>query len=119
MAISPIMGLSTYTPTSMVQPMNYSVDNDAQFSDVYNTESTKGAGSVNGAAPVQYPNATVKEVDDKASVIDPMERQKKAMEVSGQFNNIAMQFASNNTGYSMRGVGSNYGMEGSRFDAYA
>ena len=119
MAISPIMGIGSYGSVASVQPMNYAVDNDSDFSDVYNTESTKQSGVVNGASPVQYPNAQVQDVDESAIQIDPLERQKKTIQVSNEFNNIAMKFASNNTGYSMKGVGASYGMAGSRFDAYA
>ena len=56
MAIAPIGGLSSYGPIAGVQPMNYAVENDSDFSDVYSTESTKQTGGVNGAPPVQYPN---------------------------------------------------------------
>lgn len=119
MAISPIMGIGSYSSISYVQPMNYAVDNDADFSDVYNTESTKQSGVVNGASPVQYPDAQIQDVDESAIQIDPLERQQKTLQVSNEFNNIAMQFSSNNTSYSMKGVGASYGMAGSRFDAYA
>ena len=119
MAISPIMGIGSYGNVASVQPMNYAVDNDADFSDVYNTESTKQSGVVNGASPVQYPDAQIQDVDESAIQIDPLERQQKTLQVSNEFNNIAMQFSSNNTSYSMKGVGASYGMAGSRFDAYA
>ncbi|WP_028234557.1 hypothetical protein [Pseudobutyrivibrio sp. MD2005] len=120
MAIAPIGGLSSYGSISSVQPMNYAVENDSDFSDVYNTESTKKAGSVNGATPVQYPNATIKEDDsDSSMVVDPLERQKKTIQVSSDFNNIAVKFNSGNTGYSMNGVGASYSTAGSSFDVYA
>ncbi|WP_033152894.1 hypothetical protein [Pseudobutyrivibrio ruminis] len=119
MAISPIMGIGSYSSISYVQPMNYAVDNDADFSDVYNTESTKQSGVVNGASPVQYPDAQIQDVDESAIQIDSLERQQKTLQVSNDYNNIAMQFSSNNTSYSMKGVGASYGMAGSRFDAYA
>jgi len=119
MAISPIMGIGSYSSISYVQPMNYAVDNDADFSDVYNTESTKQSGVVNGASPVQYPDAQIQDVDESAIQIDPLERQQKTLEVSNDYNNIAMKFSSNNTSYSMKGVGASYGTAGSRFDAYA
>ena len=119
MAISPIMGIGSYGSVSYVQPMNYAVDNDADFSDVYNTESTKQSGVVNGASPVQYPDAQIQDVDGSAIQIDPLERQQKTLQVSNDYNNIAMQFSSNNTSYSMKGIGASYGTAGSRFDAYA
>lgn len=98
MAISPIMGIGSYGSVASVQPMNYSVENTAQVSDVYNAETTKQSAGVNGAAPVQYPNAQVQ---------------------SKSFNDIAAQFTSNNTSYTTKGVGTKYGMVGSKFDAYA
>lgn len=119
MAIAPIGGLSSYSSISSVQPMNYAVDNTAEVSDAYNVDSTKQTAGVNGASPVLYPNATVSEVEDKAPQIDPLERQKRNIQVSNDFNNIAMKFSTNNTGYGMSGVGSSYSMSGSRFDAYA
>lgn len=119
MAIAPIMGLNSYGSISSVQPMNYAVENTADFSDAYNVDATKQSAGVNGAAPVQYPNATVGEVEEKAPQIDPLERQRKNIEVSNQFNDIAASFKSNNTSYNMAGVGASYGMAGSRFDAYA
>ena len=119
MAISPIMGIGSYSSISYVQPMNYAVDNDADFSDVYNTESTKQSGVVNGASPVQYPDAQIQDVDESAIQIDPLERQQKTLQVSNDYNNIALKFSSNNTSYSMKGVGASYGTAGSRFDAYA
>lgn len=119
MAISPIMGIGSYSSISYVQPMNYAVDNDADFSDVYNTESTKQSGVVNGASPVQYPDAQIQDVDESAIQIDPLERQQKTLQVSNDYNNIAMKFSSDNTSYSMKGVGASYGTAGSRFDAYA
>ena len=72
MAISPIMGIGSYGNVASVQPMNYAVDNDADFSDVYNTESTKQSGVVNGASPVQYPDAQIQDVNESAIQIDSL-----------------------------------------------
>ena len=118
MAIAPISGLSTYSPAS-IQPMNYAVENTAAYSDVYNAESTKQTAGVNGAAPVQYPNAKVSEVEEKPSIaIDPMERQRRNLQTASDYNDIAQRFM-NNTSYGMNGLGASYNMAGSRFDAYA
>lgn len=117
MAIAPISGLSTYSPVADIQPMNYAVENTAGFSDVYASESTKQTGGVNSAAPVQYPNATVQEVEVDA--VDPLEKQKQALQAASDFNNIAEQFSQNNTSYSNLGIGASYSMIGSGFDAYA
>ncbi|MCR5416673.1 MAG: hypothetical protein K6E79_07750 [Pseudobutyrivibrio sp.] len=116
MGITPIRGLSSFD-TVAVQPMNYAVDNDADFSDVYNTEATKGGASVTGTAPVQYPNAQVSEVKE-SQLIDPTEMLEERKRTASAYNDIASQFT-NNTGYGMNGIGSNYNMEGVRFDAFA
>lgn len=118
MGIAPISGLSSYGSIASVQPMNYAVENDADFSEVYTAESTKDTGGVNGTHPVQYPNAKVETAEETAKPVDPLERQKKALQVAGDFNDIAMKFAAN-TGYGMDAVGASYNMAGSRFDAYA
>lgn len=119
MAISPIMGLSSYSAISSVQPMNYTVENDADFSDVYNTDSVKGGDAVTGTSPVQYPNAKITD-DSLEMTIDPLEKQRKTIQVSSDFNNIAMKFASNtNTGYELSGAAASYTTAGSMFDAYA
>ena len=120
MGIAPISGISTYGSIASVQPMNYAVENTADFSDAYNVDATKQTAGVNGASPVQYPNAKVSEVgEDATRLIDPIERQKRNLEVSNQFNDIASQFTMNKTSYNMSGVGASYSMAGSRFDAYA
>jgi len=118
MAISPIMGLSAYSSVSNVQPMNYAVSNESEVSDVFANESMQQAGGVKGASPVLYPNATVKE-DKVSKVADPFERQKKNLQVSSDYNDIAAQFTSNNTSYSKIGTGSSYSTAGSRIDIYA
>ena len=119
MAIAPIGGLSSYGSISSVQPMNYAVDNDADFSDVYNTQSTKNTGGVNGAAPVKYPNATVSEDDNSTRLVDPLEKQRRTLQAASDFNSIASQFLADTTGYSNMGHAASYSMAGSGFDAYA
>lgn len=118
MAIAPISALNTYTPTASVSPMNYAVDNEADFSSVYNNESVKNGTAVTGTKPVQYPDAKVEEKEE-TRLLDPtalLEEKKKA---AGAFNEIAKQYASQNTGYAKSGIGNSYGMAGSRFDAFA
>ncbi len=119
MSISPIMGLSSYGSISAVEPMNYAVENDADFSDVYNTESTKDTIGVNGTPPVRYPDSKINEVPYEMSPVDPFERHNKTLQVASEYNGIAEQFTSNNTSYSMAGVGASYTTAGSGFDAYA
>ncbi|WP_028243316.1 hypothetical protein [Pseudobutyrivibrio ruminis] len=119
MAIAPIGGLSSYSPISSVQPMNYAIDNDADFSDVYTNESVKNGASVTGTSPVQYPNVTVQEIDRDFTTVDPYQRQKRNIQVSSDFNDIATKFLSGNTSYGVNGRGSTYNTSGSRFDAYA
>lgn len=119
MAIAPIGGLSTYSPISSVQPMNYSVQNEAEVSDVYAADVTKNTAGVNGANPVQYPNAAVREIGGDSIPVDPIARQKRNIQVSSNFNDIATKFLSGNTSYGVNGRGSTYNTSGSRFDAYA
>lgn len=119
MAIAPIGGVSSYSQISSVQPMNYAIDNDADFSDVYTNESVKNGAAVTGASPVQYPNATVRDVDSNSMVVDPLERQKHNIKVSSDFNDIAAKFITGNTAYSAGGIGSTYSTSGAHFDAYA
>ncbi|MBO6129337.1 MAG: hypothetical protein J6P79_10640 [Pseudobutyrivibrio sp.] len=119
MAIAPIGGISSYSQISSVQPMNYAIDNDADFSDVYTNESVKNGAAVTGASPVQYPNATVRDVDSNSMVVDQLERQKHNLQVSSDFNDIASKFLSGNTSYGLNGRGSTYSTSGAHFDAYA
>lgn len=119
MAIAPIGGISSYSQISSVQPMNYAIDNDADFSDVYTNESVKNGAAVTGASPVQYPNATVREIDRDFTTVDPYQRQKHNIKVSSDFNDIATKFISGNTAYSAGGIGSTYSTSGAHFDAYA
>ena len=119
MAIAPIGGLSTYSPISSIQPMNYAVQNQAEVSDVYAEDVTRNTAGVNGASPVQYPNATIKtEPVARQGVIDPTEMLEQKKRAASAYNDIASQFKTNNTGYSRSGIGNSYGMAGSRFDAF-
>lgn len=118
MAIAPISGLSTYTPTASVQPMNYAVDNESDFSAVYNNESVKSGNAVTGTKPVQYPDAKVQETEE-SRLIDPTKMLEEKKRAASAFNEIAQNYASTYTGYASSGIGNSYGMAGSRFDAFA
>lgn len=118
MAIAPIGGLTTYSPVSNVQPMNYAVTNDSEVSDVYAAETTKNSAVVNGTSPVQYPNATVSEAP-VSEVADPIEIQRRKQAVDSRYNEIAMKFMQDNPSYTARARGASYQMVGSKFDAYA
>ena len=118
MAISAISPLSSYMSSASVQPMNYAVENEAGFSDVYSTDAVKGGDAVRGTAPVQYPNARVEEEDD-SRLLDPTAMLEEKKKVASAFNEIASQFKTNFTGYGKSGIGNSYGMAGSRFDAFA
>ncbi|MBE5911451.1 hypothetical protein [Pseudobutyrivibrio sp.] len=118
MAIAPISGLSSYTPTASIQPMNYAVDNESDFSAVYNNESVKSGSSVTGAKPVQYPNARVEEAKE-STLIDPTKMLEEKKRAASAFNEIAQNYATTFTGYASSGIGNSYGMAGSRFDAFA
>lgn len=120
MAIAPIGGLSTYSPVASVQPMNYAVTNEAEVSDVYATDVTKNTAGINGANPVQYPNATISTAPvERERLIDPTAMLEERRRTASAYNDIASQFKTHNTGYSRAGIGNSYGMAGSRFDAFA
>jgi hypothetical protein len=120
MAIAPISGINSYMSTASIQPMSYAVESESEVSDVFAAESTKNTAGINGATPVQYPNATVKaEPVEKEQLIDPTALLEQRRRTASAFNEIASQFRTANTGYSKAGIGNNYGMSGSRFDAFA
>lgn len=119
MAIAPIGGLSSYSPITSIQPMNYSVQNEADVSDVFAEDVTKNTDGINGASPVRYPNATINtEPVSRQRLIDPTEMLEQKKRTASAYNDIASQFKTNNTGYSRAGIGNSYGMAGSRFDAF-
>ncbi len=118
MAIAPISGLTTYSPVSNVQPMNYAVENNSEVSDVYAAETTKNSAAVNGTSPVQYPNATVSN-SPVSEVVDPIEIQRRKQAVDSRYNEIAMKFMQDNPSYTARARGASYQMVGSKFDAFA
>ena len=120
MAIAPISGINSYMSTASVQPMSYAVENEAEVSDAFATEVTKNTAGINGATPVQYPNASVKtEPVEKEQLIDPTALLEQRKKTASAFNELASQFRTSNTGYSRAGIGNSYGMAGSRFDAFA
>ena len=118
MAIAPISGINSYMSTASVQPMNYAVENGADFSDVYNTETVKNGSAVTGTHPVQYPNAKVEETEE-SRLIDPTKMLEEKKRAASAFNEIAQTYGSMNTSYGKSGIGNSYGMAGSRFDAFA
>ena len=120
MAITPVSGINSYMSTASIQPMNYAVENGSEVSDVFAAETTRNTNGINGASPVQYPNAQVKEKKvDEEQLIDPTAMLEQRKRTASAFNEIASQFRTANTGYSKAGIGNNYGMAGSRFDAFA
>ncbi len=118
MAIAPISGINTYSQVASIQPMNYSVQNESEVSDVFATEATKNTAGINGTTPVQYPNARVSATEE-SRLIDPTAMLEARKKTASAYNDIASQFKTANTGYSRSGIGNSYGMAGSRFDAFA
>lgn len=114
MALS-IGGIGSYG-FSAVTPMNYSVENKADFSDAFSesikTPATSAFGKVDPASPVAYANAMNTRVDSTA-------RLAKTQEVSRDYNDIAANFAGIQTGYSAASASVGYAMTGSSFDVYA
>lgn len=101
---------------SMVRPMNYSVENKADFSEAFTESISEPAetslGRVDAANPVRYANAQSVKVDNTAKLA-------KTQEVSRQYNDIAAEFAGIQTGYSAGSASIGYEMLGSSFDVYA
>ena len=112
MGIEPVMGLSSYDSITKIQPMNYAIENEAEVSDVYSSESTKQTAGINATNPIQYPNATTYEAD-------PIKKQDESLEASQEFNAVASKFAGAITGYNASSKGTGYGVVGSTIDVYA
>lgn len=112
LSISGIGGLGF----SMVRPMNYSVENKADFSEAYTKSISQTAetslGRVDAASPVGYANAQSVRVDNTAKLA-------KTQQVDRDYNDIAANFAGIQTGYSVGSASTGYVMLGSNFDMYA
>ncbi len=109
--MNPVRGISSYRSAVA---LNYAIDNKADFSDAF-TDSVKAlssADAVEGAAPVQYPTATV--MTKRVGQIQDSQR------VSEGLNSIAQGFEGITTGYgSGGGANRGYGMVGSQIDLFA
>ena len=109
-SMNPVQGI-TYRSTV---PQAYSIENKSDFSDAFvqSVESLPSADAVEGAAPVQYPTASV-----VSRHIGQLEDSKR---VAAGLNSIAASFEGLTTGYGRSGVGSRgYGMVGSTVDLFA
>ncbi|MBE5843312.1 MAG: hypothetical protein E7302_03905 [Butyrivibrio sp.] len=111
MAIS-VGGVGGYS-VYQAQPMNYSLSNKAEVSDVYNKH--KAVGDISTVAPVVYPNAQEVKVGEVAST----DGQEESRKVNQQFNDIASKFNQATVGYGRDMGGYSYSQIGGSFDAFA
>lgn len=112
MSISAISGITTYSPVTSIEPLNYSLNSMSNVSDVFKAESTKDTLGVNATRPIQYPNAQLLEAD-------PIEQVEERKATNSRFNSVASKFSDTTVGYDSYGGGYSYSMAGSQIDLFA
>ncbi len=100
---------------SYVQPMQYSISNEADVSDVY--EETGLQGAVKSVPPVIYPNA--QEISSTEDIPDDIKVVEKSQEANRMYNDIAEKFQGMTVGYDQSSAGMSYGLAGNSLDLYA
>ncbi|MCR5469201.1 MAG: hypothetical protein K6F37_09590 [Lachnospiraceae bacterium] len=108
-----IAPIGAYSSMSRIEPLNYSIKNEADFSDAFNENQVTGKGKVDSVSPVTYPNASVSE-SSKMPEVDTA----KKMQATKEYNDVALSFGGMNTGYSSSAASIGYATTGSMFDAY-
>lgn len=108
-----IAPIGAYSSMSRIEPLNYSINNKADFSDVFSESQVGRNGKVDSVAPVVYPNASVSE-STKTPEVDTA----KIMQATKDYNDVALSFGGMNTGYSSTAASIGYSTAGSLFDAY-
>ncbi|MCR5272024.1 MAG: hypothetical protein K6E13_03470 [Lachnospiraceae bacterium] len=107
-----ISGIGNISSMNRIEPLQYSVKNEAEVSDVFTNESVSGGGKVDSVNPVIYPNAR------SSSTTTPSVDTARIMQASKEYNEVALGFGGMNTGYSSTAASYGYGIEGSLFDTY-
>ncbi len=107
-SMRPISSVSTVA----VKPMNYSVENQSEVSDVYNAMATTPTQGIDSVSPVMYPNA-------QAQATSPVAQAEAAVKADKAFNDIASSFAGSSTGYDSAMAANSYSMVGANIDLLA
>ena len=104
---------------SYVQPMNYSVKNEADVSDAFNENGMQGM--VQNVAPVIYPNAQeiAGATDEKDPLQLSMNTVQKSQEANRMYNEVAQRFGGMTVGYGQDMGGMTYGTTGATLDLFA
>ena len=108
-----IGGISGYTSMAKIEPINYSLANQAQVSDSF--EDTLKAGNVTSSSsvpavtPVLYPNA---------QMVDSSKQVQASIDAGKEFNKIGQSFSQMTTGYNNAGSAMGYQMLGGSFDTF-
>ncbi len=114
-----IGGIGSAYGASFIQPMNYSVKNQADVSDAF--METGMSGAIMNVPPVIYPNAQA--IPKAESDSDPLSLSantvKKSQEANKLYNDVAAKFQGMTTGYTQSTEGISYGMSGSAVDLFA
>lgn len=109
---------STYG-MNYIQPMNYSVKNEADVSDAF--IETGMSNAIMNVPPVVYPNA--QEIPGADEESDPLALSinsvKKSQEANRMYNEVASRFQGMTTGYAQDTQALSYGMSGSSIDLFA
>ncbi len=112
-------GIGNAYGMSFIQPMNYSVKNQADVSDAF--IETGMSGAIMNVPPVVYPNAQAVPSGDSES--NPLSLSagsvRKSQEANKLYNDVAARFEGMTTGYTQSTEGISYGMSGSRVDLFA
>ena len=93
-----------------VKPMNYSVENQSEVSDVYNAMATTPTQGIDSVSPVIYPNA---------QATSSVAQAEAAVKADKAFNDIASSFAGSSTGYDSAMAANSYSMVGANIDLLA
>ncbi len=114
-----IGGIGSAYGMNFIQPMNYSVKNEASVSDAF--VETGMSNAIMNVPPVIYPNA--QEIPKADEENDPLALSinsvKKNQEANRIYNDVASKFQGMTTGYAQNSEALSYGMSGSAVDLYA
>jgi hypothetical protein len=114
-----IGGIGSAYGASFIQPMNYSLKNQADVSDAF--IETGMSGAIMNVPPVIYPNAQA--IPKAEGESDPLSLSantvRKSQEANKLYNDVAAKFQGMTTGYTQSTEGISYGMSGSTVDLFA
>ena len=118
MSIS-IGGIGSAYGMSYIQPMNYSVKNEADISDAF--VETGMSGAIMNVPPVVYPNAQeIPKADDESNPLTmSADVVRKSQEANKMFNDVASKFQGMTTGYAQNTAAVSYAVSGGTLDLFA